>query len=291
MAADSILKYDFKEGLPHEFEIVDLALLYTEFADEMTTPHRTEFYQIIWFESGDHKHMVDFDWLPIEPNTMLFVNKNSVQQFDPNGRFEGKAMLFTDGFFCKTETDTKFLKSTILFNDLLAISLINVQATKALYANLLKHAAAELNRPKDNYQSDILLNHLRNLLLHAERERRQQGFTELKRDADLDHVLLFKAHLDKHYIQHKQVSFYCDTLHITPKKLNQATTKVFGKTPKEVIDERVLLEAKRLLAHTNDSVKELGFSLGFDEPTNFIKYFRKHTHKTPADFRSEVILA
>ena len=54
---------------------------------------------------------------------------------------------------------------------------------------------------------------------------------------------------------------------------------------KELIDERVVLEAKRMLVHTSNSIKEIGFDLGFDEPTNFIKYFRKHEEKTPIEFR------
>ena len=67
--------------------------------------------------------------------------------------------------------------------------------------------------------------------------------------------------------------------------MNQATSKVLGKSPKELIDDRILLEAKRLLVHGNKSIKEIGFELGFEEPTNFIKYFRKHIGKTPMEFR------
>ncbi|MEN9701160.1 MAG: hypothetical protein RIR55_475, partial [Bacteroidota bacterium] len=74
---------------------------------------------------------------------------------------------------------------------------------------------------------------------------------------------------------------------VSEKKLNKSTLKVLGKSPKVLIDERVVLEAKRLLAHTTSSIKEIGFELGFDEPTNFIKYFRKHVASTPIDFRSK----
>jgi AraC family transcriptional regulator, transcriptional activator of pobA len=60
---------------------------------------------------------------------------------------------------------------------------------------------------------------------------------------------------------------------------------VLGKSPKVIISERVLLEIKRLLVHTNQSIKEIGFDLGFNEPTNFIKYFRQQTGQTPSEFR------
>nr|WP_246164293.1 helix-turn-helix domain-containing protein [Xanthovirga aplysinae] len=72
---------------------------------------------------------------------------------------------------------------------------------------------------------------------------------------------------------------------ITTKRLNKATSSVLGKSPKEIVGNRIILEAKRLLAYTNESIKEIGFHLGFEEPTNFIKYFRKHCNVTPFEFR------
>jgi AraC-like DNA-binding protein len=74
-------------------------------------------------------------------------------------------------------------------------------------------------------------------------------------------------------------------MNISEKRLYHATTTTMGKTPKVIIDEKVMLEAKRLLIHTNLSIKETGYDLGFAEPTNFIKYFRRHTGKTPSEFR------
>ena len=72
---------------------------------------------------------------------------------------------------------------------------------------------------------------------------------------------------------------------VSEKKLTKSIAATLGKSPKALIDERIVLEAKRLLVHTNSSIKEIGFDLGFDEPTNFIKYFRKHEAKTPIEFR------
>lgn len=146
----------------------------------------------------------------------------------------------------------------------------------------------ELKNNKDPFQSDILHNLLHNLLMLSERERRQQDFTEIKKGADLDYVVLFKDLLEDQFKKQKQVNSYSGQLSVTEKRLNQATSKVLGKTPKQMIDERVMLEAKRLLAHTNESIKEIGFALGFDEPTNFIKYFKKHHKSTPVEFRESL---
>ncbi|AWW00766.1 AraC family transcriptional regulator [Arcticibacterium luteifluviistationis] len=257
----------------------------------MLVPHRADFYQILWFQDSSPTHLVDFNPIKTGTNTLLFINKGSVQIFDKNKDFKGKLILFTDDFFCKSDSDTTFLRSTILFNDLLSISQININDSPAIFGDIVKNLETELAKPNDTYQSDILRNLLHNFLLHAERERRKQNFVEIKKDVELEYAILLKDSLELNFVSHKNVGFYANQIAITPKRLNQATSKVFGKTPKELIDERVLLECKRLLVHTKESIKEISFSLGFEEPTNFIKYFRKHTTKTPVEFREEFISA
>lgn len=286
-----IKKYDFKAGLPQEFEIVDIGELYQEFKDTLTTTHRTGFYHIIWFQQGSPTHLVDFNPIKITRNTLLFLNKDTVQRFDDTTQFGGKAILFTDSFFCKTEADTKFLRNSILFNDLFSVSQIQADRQFQLFDDLLHQMTDELQNAKDSSQAGILQNLLHNFLLYAERERRQQNFTAIQKSADLDYVLLFKDLLETGYKNQKQVHYYAGQIRITEKRLNQATTKVLGKSPKELIDDRVLLEAKRILAHTTESVKEIAYHLGFEEPTNFIKYFKKHVALTPTEFREKNTLA
>ena len=287
----NIKKYEFKPGLPQEFEIIDIGTLYTNSKDTLTTIHRTGFYHIIWFQQGNPTHLVDFKPLKIKPNTLLFLNKDTVQRFDNKTKFEAKAFIFTDSFFCKTETDAKFLRNNILFNDLFSVSQIQIENNKKLFALLLQQMTNELQNVRDNSQADILKNLLHNFLLYSEREKRKQNFVEIKKDANLDYVMLFKDLLEINYKTQKQVNYYAKEMLISEKRLNQATSKIFGKTPKEIIDDRIMLEAKRILAHTNESVKEICFYLGFEEPTNFIKYFKKHSTIRPTEFREKNTLA
>lgn len=290
MATD-IKKYGFKPGLPQEFEILDLAKLYVKAKETLTTTHRTDFYQIIWFEQGSPTHLVDFKPIKIKPNTLVFLNKDVVQRFDNTTVSTGKIILFTDRFYSKTEADIRFLKSSILFNDLFAVSPIQIKKQSKLFTTLIQQMTEELLNNKDNFQADILQNLLHNFLLLAEREKRKQNFTEIKKGPNLDYILLFKDLLETNYKSQKLVSFYTKEMLITEKRLNHATTKVLGKTPKEIIDDRIMLEAKRILAHTTESVKEIGYDLGFEEPTNFIKYFKKHTKLTPIEFREKTAMA
>ncbi|MFA5806262.1 MAG: helix-turn-helix transcriptional regulator [Melioribacteraceae bacterium] len=281
----NITRYGFKEGFPVEFELTSLSDLYLRHKSLLISPHRTDFYHIIWFQKGSPTHLVDFEPIKIKSNSLLFISKDKVQSFDKSGNFDGKAILFTSNFFCQTEVDRKFLHSTLLYNDILNVSNINLGKSTEIYSKIFDAIGAEVNKPTDGSQQYILKNYLHNLMLHAERERQKQTVIKTIRSSDLDIVQLFKDIVDKNFKSVKSVREYSKQLHIYEKRLNIATTNVFGKPPKKIIDERILLEAKRLLVYSDYSIKEISIELGFDEPTNFIKYFRKHTTTTPLEFR------
>jgi AraC family transcriptional activator of pobA len=289
MFSEEIIKYEFRGGLPVEFEIVDVASLLKRHKTTMVKPHRTGFYHIIWVrESGSH--VVDFSTIDLQENTLLFVNKETVQSFDPQVELNAKAILFTSSFFAASEADVRFLNQTILFNDLgtsptVQISAGNFPAFDALFSLMEREAAKQ----QDDYQSKILGSLLYSFLILAEREKRLQSGVALKPTAERDHLYAFRVLLESNYRSNRQVNFYAATLSITERRLNQAIFKTLGKTVKQAIDDRVILEAKRLMAHTSLSIKEIGFTLGFEESTNFIKYFKKHTACTPVEFRQNFL--
>jgi AraC family transcriptional activator of pobA len=286
-----IKKFDFKTGLPQEFEILELSELYTKSKHILTQLHRAGFYHIIWFQDCNVTHWVDFKPIKIKSNSLLFLNKDVVHRFDDKEKVKGKVLLFTDSFFCKTESDTKFLRQCILFNDFWEASQLEIQSQSTPFNTLLLLMRDEIQKTNDEFQSNILKNLLSNFLLFAEREALKQNFTKLKKNADLDYVMLFKDLLEIDFKTQKQVAYYAKKIVIAEKRLNQATTKTLGKSPKEIINDRILLEAKRVLAHTNDSIKKIAYHLGFEEPTNFIKFFKKYSSVTPTEFREQNALA
>lgn len=285
---DKIKKIQFNESLNLKIEVVSLEKLISINKFGLVTPHRTNFYHIFLFENCSPTHFVDFEPIKIQPYTLLFIDKDRVHQFDPVSRYEGRVLIFTDDFFCTTETDTKFLRSSILFNDLtdkatLTLTKKELERFKILCDNITE----EVRLPTDNSKHILLRNLLQNFLLLAEREKRKQGFSEFKKGADLDYTLLFRDLLETHFAKLKAVSRYASQLFISEKRLGQATAKILGKTPKEIINDRVLLEAKRLLVHSNASIKEIGQELGFEDPAYFVRYFRKNTGTTPLEFREK----
>lgn len=280
-----ITRVEFKKGLAVEIEVIPVAETISKHVKEITVPHRTEFYNIFWIQKGKAEYLIDFKPVQVKANSFLFVNKDRVKALDHLHKHDGKILLFTDSFFAKSNEDTKYLHSTILFNDLLEIPVIDVKSLPSLQT-IFTEIEAELTRNNDSYHSDIIHTLLHCLLLVAERERRRQGFKELEKGADFDYTVLFKDLLEAQFKSLKSVSGYALQMNVSEKRLTQATSKTMGMSPKTIIDERVMLEAKRLLIYTNLSMKEIGYDLGFEDPTYFIKYFRKHTGKTPIEFRA-----
>jgi AraC family transcriptional regulator, transcriptional activator of pobA len=282
---NSITQYKFKPGMVLEFEMLSVNDLYKKHRDILIAPHRSDFYHILFIHKGSGTHLVDFVPVKFTADSILFINKGRVHFFDPSEKFEATLILFTDNFFCRDESDIRFLHSTILFHDLLDNAALKLRESKDALYSILQLMKTESQQSRQEFHYDVLQNHLHNFLMLADREKRKLGFSEISKGADLDYIMLFNELLDKHFAKIRSVKEYADKIHISEKRLSKATAKILGKSPKEIINDRVLLEAKRLLVHTSQAIKEIGFQLGFAEPTNFIKYFKLQTGTTPSEFR------
>lgn len=285
-----IKRLKFKPNADLQIEVVPLQSLSNVSIEHLATPHRTNFYHIFLFENCQPTHFVDFEPISVEPYSLLFINKDRIHQFDQLLKYEGNILIFTDDFFCTSESDTKYLRSSILFNDLADEPTIKLnKASFEKYITICDSITEELSLPADKSKPILLKNLLHNFLLLAEREKSKQGFAELKKGADLDYTIFFRDLLESNYTQLKSVNDYAKLIFVSEKRLGQATAKVLGKSPKEIINDRILLEAKRLLVHTNLSIKEIGQELGFEDPAYFVRYFKKNAESTPVEFRESYL--
>ncbi|MCC6726443.1 MAG: AraC family transcriptional regulator [Saprospiraceae bacterium] len=281
----TINRYNFNAALPFEIEVKPLHVLHGTHQGLFTTPHRINFYDVIWFQKGNPVCVVDFKRIEVKPNSLLFINKNQVHFYEDFNDCDGWVLLFTDTFFSKSVLETRFLSETVLFNDLLNVPYFELNVGDNTLPDLFVAIQNELKTDNDPSKYLILQNLLFVFLLQAERAYRKHGMFEIKKGVDLEIAIMFRDLVDKHFAQQRGVHFYASQLNATEKVLQRSTAHVFGKSPKEYINERLVLEAKRLLLHSQSNTKEIAFDLGFDEPTNFIKYFRKYTGKTPIEFR------
>ena len=98
----------------------------------------------------------------------------------------------------------------------------------------------------------------------------------------------FRLLIEKNFVEMKSVSGYADLLHISSGHLNDTVNEATGKTASDLIHDRIILEAKRLLYHSEKTVKEIGYALNSDDPSHFAKFFKNHSGSTPEAFRQQI---
>ncbi|HEU0029729.1 MAG TPA: helix-turn-helix domain-containing protein [Kofleriaceae bacterium] len=236
----------------------------------LETPQRPEFHTLYVGLRGQGRLVVDFTPVPLGARWLTVVARGRVQQFVPDRGVDAWMILVEP--------------ATIVGSSLLAPSwpepAIELPAAdrKELIA-LAEQIAAEQSRPPDRVQSPLLATLVSALLLRA--ERLQTGWTVP--DGPLQQ---FFTILERDHLRTRSVAHYAKHAAISPRRLGELLLAHTGKSTKQVIDERVVLECKRLLVHTDLTVKQLADRTGFAEPTNLVKFFRHHTQQTPLAFRA-----
>jgi len=274
-----IRTFDFK-ALPIEIEVKDLKFV-KEIPKVIGRPHKTTFYQIIWLTEGQATFRIDFRDIFVKSNEMLMISAGQVCQFDTKSDYSGKLILFTNSFFAVTEFDSNFLHTSEILNPVSFNKTVSINPQLA--ENLLVLLDEELKRPVDDFQSGIAHNFLRIILLEAERQLTTSYIPVVYTIGRK-----FYNAVEQHFRESRNADFYVNLLGINEKTLSKEIKALTGNTPKMYIDSRTILEAKRLLSYSSLSAKEIAYELGFEEPTNFNKFFRKHTDMTPVQFRESI---
>jgi AraC-like DNA-binding protein len=244
-------------------------------------PHKIDFYQLLYFTKGTGCHKVDFTNIPYSPGTIIPVAKDQVQQFDATAGTEGFAVLFENDFLISEINDTGYLFDFVIFTQ--SIAPANLKLSQEL-EYLFHILSKEQDNPNGFMSTEHLRNSLKNFLILLEREKRTLAGVPCE-----DTLLLygkFRRLVENELKYAIRVNDITIALGVSMKKLNEAT-KLYGKsTPKEYIDNRLILEAKRLISFSDMPVKAIAYELGFDEPTNFTKFFKARTGKTPKQFKN-----
>lgn len=292
MTKQKIDEYHLHKGQPEkrQFEIFSLKKYIADNFQKSSKPHIHSFYQIIWFVKGKGNHFVDLNKYEVNPNTIFFINKNQVHYFDKSKDYEGVLLHFNESFLVQHENDIDiFLNYNIFNNQHHQPFCIISKPTSDLLNTLISQISNELNKGNTFGHKELLRHFLKSFLIQIERQKRENEDTSLVITNE-KHILFlrFSELIELNYKKGFSVSEYAALLNISSKTLVELTNKIVFKTPSILIHERVILEAQRLLTHSSLNVNQIGFQLGFDDPSYFVKYFKKYSKKTPSDFRKLV---
>jgi AraC-like DNA-binding protein len=253
----------------------------------LETPQRIHFYLIMLLTRGEPIHSVDFTDYAGDANTLLLISPGQVQQFHMNSSTRGFLVLFTPEFLYRNATELDLFHSLHVFEYSLFSPYIRLSTEER---RLLHHLCGilqhEYQKPADGFSEDILRHLLRVMLLHIERIRKTSDMS--KRVAPhYQEFVSFRKLVDRDLAQSRSVQHYARQLSVSPKKLNELTRTILGTTAKDFIEDRVILETQRLLAQGSLSIKEISHRMGFTDPTNLVKFFKRHTGTSPAAFRRQ----
>ena len=269
------------------FELKHLAPYYLKNKEKASKPHRHSFFQILLFKNKGN-HYIDYEIIKHPANTLILINKNQVHHFCKESSNDGFLFHFNDSFIANfsLEVLSRFMVS--IFNEI-GDSYIHLSNKESLVIQGFSESIiSEISESKDNY-TEIVLHQFLALLYFIERISKKQNRFVTDTYSDFSIIVKFKQLIVEHIDQTLSVQEFADKLKISTKKLTLITKQHTSLTPGGLIKELKILEAKRMLSNQNISIKEIAYSLGFDQPTYFTKFFKQVTQVTPKQFQEQVL--
>lgn len=278
------------ENFEYGSEIKSTDFLFAPLQNLMSTlpyPHRHDFYHIVWVEHGSGHHIIDSVKYEVRPRTLFFMTPGQIHDFSLSEDTVGFAIHISAEFFALQ------LKNKNVLNEIPVFDLEKPIQTLYLDERQASDIRATLNAIGDEYRNeefgaqDMVRSYLYILLVKASR----LAVPGSVGDASRRSLILgrrFKSMLEQHFGTVHDLAEYARMLRVTERALNEATRRSLGSTATQLIRERVMLEAKRLLAHSEISVNAVASQLAFEDPAYFSRCFKKHTGRTPLEFRQSV---
>lgn len=248
--------------------------------NEFEQPHKHDFYMVFFVEKGSGVHNVDFTQYTVKDYQVYFIRAGQVHNWSLD--------VDTSGFQLMLAADVITIFSNLgsfpFFEQSVPSCLSLDKKQFEEFKNHLHEIELVLS-DNDVLTKEILLLRLHLMLKLLQKEYLNQ-FPEHDSSTKPEKIIKgFNTLIDDHFNEESSVNFYADKLNITANYLNILSQKYLKMPASDVIKQRTILEAKRLLTSTDLSIKEIGYQLGFNDNTYFSKVFKKYTGKTPGDFK------
>jgi AraC family transcriptional regulator, transcriptional activator of pobA len=252
----------------------------------MRDPHRHDYHELIWVASGSGEHSIDGRSVPVQPGTVTVIGRGQVHVFRIAADLHGAVLRFRDELL---EGGAARIVPGWLLDGGGGRTIPVPAGEVGRLEGVLDAVAAELRRPPDAVSADVERHCISVLLLWL--ERWYDGSRTERRDADDAEVQLqrrFAQRLEADFASHHEASWYADALAVPPAALSRALSEVTGRSTKELILDRVMLEAARLLRYTDQTVGEIAHRVGYADPLYFSRAFKRRFGEAPQAYRDRV---
>jgi len=250
-------------------------------------PHRHDYHELIWVRAGVGRHLLDGRPVPVRPGSVTLIGRGQVHAFQRARELSGAVVRFGDELLFG-DPAARVAPTWLLAGRggrTVAVPPHEGERLEAVIGAL----ALEVDQPPDRQSAEIQRHLLSTVLLLVERwydaartERRAAD------DAEVELHRRFAGLLERDFARHHEAAHYADALGVPPAALSRTLAHVTGQGTKELVTERVMLEAARLLRFTELTIGEIAHRVGFRDQLYFSRAFKRHTGEPPMAYRARV---
>ncbi|MDB4925785.1 AraC family transcriptional regulator [Mucilaginibacter sp.] len=246
--------------------------------------HKHSFYHLVFFTKGGGSQTIDFQQIPVRPNQVYFMIPGQVHNWAFEGDVDGYIINFSVPFFQSFLLKANYLEEFTFFAGIIQDAVIDIPAElQGKVIDLFEELIRETEEPKP-----LEMDMVRSIMLQLFISIARLSLNKVNKTIpSYNYMLLrsFQKLIEKNYTTIKLPKQYAGLLYITPNHLNALCNDVLGISAGEVIRNRIVLEAKRLLINNDLTILEIANQLNFADNSYFTKFFKKQAGFTPEEFR------
>jgi AraC family transcriptional activator of pobA len=250
-------------------------------------PHRHDYHELVWTRCGTGRHLIDGEASDVAPGTITLIGRGQVHVFERARGLHGAIVRFGEELL---HGDPATAANPAWLVGSRAVQTVSVPAGDVgRLEAAIELLAAETRRPPDSRSVDLQRHLLSALLLWV--ERWYEATRNEQRDADDPGLQLYRRFsdvLERDYARHHDAPHYADELSVPQAALSRALVNVTGRTTKELITDRRMLEAARLLRFSEMSVGEIAYRAGYGDQLYFSRAFKRQLGEAPSAYRDRM---
>jgi AraC family transcriptional activator of pobA len=260
---------------------------YAQHYKHLHAAHRHSFYHLVYFTKGSGTQNIDFKQYPVSPGLIYFMTPGQVHSWSFDGEVDGYIINFSEDYFSSFILNPLYLENFSFFDGLSSDAVFVLpepaqHKIKELFEEILKEGKEVKSFNEDMVKLlmlAIFIEVSRALNLKLPVQHNSYNQTLLKN---------FKKLIEAHFLTLRFPKEYAELLYITPNHLNALSNDLLGISAGQLIRERVILEAKRMLVNMDFAVADIAYKLAFNDQSYFIKFFKKQVGVTPDKFRKQI---
>ncbi|MBO6675845.1 MAG: helix-turn-helix domain-containing protein [Rhizobiales bacterium] len=282
--------YKPPDGYALDIEVYRVAELRRRAGDvEQRGFERADFHCLFYVTAGRYAHIVDFELHDCQRGSLIVLQPGQVHHFGDLSECDGWALILRSEVLPARAANAAKVSDIEAMKQLEGLpSKLALRAGAQLAATeAFERMARDAGRPASRAVNALLRSQLEALVirLHIDSTIPNDAIAE---PAQLQRFRQYRTLVEREFTRWHTVALYAAELGCSEKSLSRAARTMADRSAKAILTDRVVLEAKRLLAHSLLPVANIGYELGFSEPTNFVKFFRRETRLTPGAFRKQM---